>query len=124
MFDQVIVSDAGKHLQARTTVQEAGLIATAMRASDIGMDRVWQLEKETFGNQAGFLFMSLSDLVQPYDDATVLHPEIPRRLPDIRTDLGTVSMSWRLSQTRSWCSRSLPDTRALSSKAAASGSSG
>lgn len=38
MFDQVIVSDAGKHLQARTEVHDAGLISTAMRASDIGMD--------------------------------------------------------------------------------------
>jgi predicted acylesterase/phospholipase RssA len=91
MFDQVIVSDAGKHLQARTTVHDAGLIGTAMRASDIGMDRVWQLEKETFGNQAGFLFMSLSEVVQPHDDATVLHPEIQRRLPDIRTDLDAFS---------------------------------
>lgn len=92
MFDQVIVSDAGKHLQARTTVHDAGLISTAMRASDIGMDRVWQLEKETFGNQPGFLFMSLSDLVEPHDDATALHPEIQRRLPDIRTDLDAFSL--------------------------------
>ncbi|HVX15475.1 MAG TPA: patatin-like phospholipase family protein [Pirellulales bacterium] len=91
MFDQVIVSDAGKHLQARTEVRASGLIGTAMRASDIGMDRVWQLEKETFGNQPGFLFMSLSDLVEEHDDATALHPEIQRRLPEIRTDLDAFS---------------------------------
>ena len=89
MFDQVIVSDAGKHLQARTETGGAGLIGTAMWASDIGMDRVWQLEKETFGNQPGFLFMSLSDVV--HDDATALHPEMQRRLPDIRTDLDAFS---------------------------------
>lgn len=92
MFDQVIVSDAGKHLQARTEVRASGLIGTAMRASDIGMDRVWQLEKETFGNQPGFLFMSLSDVVQPNDDPTALHPEIQRRLPEIRTDLDRFSL--------------------------------
>lgn len=92
MFDQVIVSDAGKHLQARTEVRASGLIGTAMRASDIGMDRVWQLEKETFGNQPGFLFMSLSDVVQPHDDQTALHPEIQRRLPEIRTDLDGFSL--------------------------------
>ena len=92
MFDQVIVSDAGKHLQARTEVRAAGLIGTAMRASDIGMDRVWQLEKETFGNQPGFLFMSLSDVVQPHEDPTALHPEIQRRLPEIRTDLDGFSL--------------------------------
>lgn len=92
MFDQVIVSDAGKHLQARTEVRASGLIGTAMRASDIGMDRVWQLEKETFGNQPGFLFMSLSDVVQPHEDPTALHPEIQRRLPEIRTDLDGFSL--------------------------------
>jgi predicted acylesterase/phospholipase RssA len=85
MFDEVIVSDAGKHLQARTEAGGAGLIGTAIRASDIGMDRVWQLEKETFGSQPGFLFMSLSDVV--HNDPTALHPEIQRRLSDIRTDL-------------------------------------
>ena len=92
MFDQVIVSDAGKHLQARTTSGGAGLIGTAMRASDIGMDRVWQLEKEAFGNQPGFLFASLTDVVEPHDDPTALHPEIQRRLPDIRTDLDGFSL--------------------------------
>lgn len=91
MFDQVLVSDAGKHLQARTEVRAAGLIATAMRASDIGMDRVWQLEKETFGNQPGFLFVPMTHVVPRHEDATAPHPEIQRRLPDIRTDLDEFS---------------------------------
>jgi predicted acylesterase/phospholipase RssA len=91
MFDQVLVSDAGKHLQARTEVGSAGLIATAMRASDIGMDRVWQLEKETFGNQPGFLFMPMTHVVPRHEDATAPHPEIQRRMPDIRTDLDAFS---------------------------------
>jgi hypothetical protein len=55
------------------------------------MDRVWQLEKETFGNQPGFLFISLSDVVEQHEDPTALHPEIQRRLADIRTDLDAFS---------------------------------
>ncbi|HEX4142565.1 MAG TPA: patatin-like phospholipase family protein [Pirellulales bacterium] len=87
MFDAVLVSDAGKHLRAITEVRPMGMITTAMRASDIGMDRVWQLEKETFSHQPGFIFIPISHVVDPQEDATALHPEVQRCLPNIRTDM-------------------------------------
>jgi predicted acylesterase/phospholipase RssA len=91
MFDAVLVSDAGKHLRAMTQVQPMGMITTAMRASDIGMDRVWQLEKETFGNQAGFVFLSIEHIVDEREDPTALHPEVQRCLQGIRTDMDAFS---------------------------------
>ncbi len=87
MFDQVLVSDAGKHLRAITEVHAMGMITTAMRASDIGLDRVWQLEKETFRNQPGFMFLPISRIVELSEDPTAPHPEIQRRMQEIRTDM-------------------------------------
>jgi hypothetical protein len=62
-----------------------------MRASDILMDRVWQLENETFKDTPGFVFARITDIVDPQQDPTALHPEIQRRLPSIRTDLDRFS---------------------------------
>ncbi|HTU24932.1 MAG TPA: hypothetical protein VMF30_06020, partial [Pirellulales bacterium] len=91
MFDAVLVSDAGKHLRAITEVRPMGMITTAMRASDIGLDRVWQLEKETFSHQPGFIFIPISHVVDLHEDATALHPEIQRCLQSIRTDMDAFS---------------------------------
>ena len=62
-----------------------------MRSSDILMDRVWQLENETFCDTAGFLFARSTDIVSPLDDPTALHTEIQRRVPSIRTDFDRFS---------------------------------
>lgn len=62
-----------------------------MRASDILMDRVWQLENETLKDTAGFVFARITDVVEPDQDPTAPHPEIQRRLPGIRTDLDRFS---------------------------------
>ena len=62
-----------------------------MRASDILMDRVWQLETETFKDTAGFVFARITDTVDPKQDPTALHPEIQRQLPSVRTDLDRFS---------------------------------
>lgn len=91
MFDVVLVSDAGKHLRALSEVHDMGMITTAMRASDIGMDRVWQLENETFSNQPGFLFVPITRVVDQSEDPTALHPEVQRRLQEIRTDMDRFS---------------------------------
>src|SRR6185437_12214850 len=91
MFDQVLVSDAGKHLRALSEVHDMGMITTAMRASDIGMDRVWQLENETFSSQPGFLFMPITRIVEHAEDPTALHPEIQRQVKEIRTDMDQFS---------------------------------
>ena len=62
-----------------------------MRASDILMDRVWQLENETFKDTPGFVFARITDFVDPDEDPTALHPEVQRQLPSIRTDLDRFS---------------------------------
>jgi hypothetical protein len=58
-----------------------------MRATDILMDRVWQLESETFHGTPGFVFAPITDIVWPHDDPTALHPVIQRQLVNVRTDL-------------------------------------
>ncbi|HTM62353.1 MAG TPA: patatin-like phospholipase family protein [Burkholderiales bacterium] len=86
-WDAVLVSDTGKPFEVQSNVEEVGVVRTAMRASDILMDRVWQLESETFRDSAGFVFARIMDVADPKEDPTALHPEIQRQLPNIRTDL-------------------------------------
>src|SRR5262249_56732176 len=69
-----------------------GLIRTAMRASDILMDRVWQLENENFQETFGFVFARVTDVAGPHEDATALHPEVQRQAANIRTDLDAFSL--------------------------------
>lgn len=90
-WDGVLVSDVGKPFEIQNNRRGAGLIRTAMRASDILMDRVWQLENETFKDAPGFVFAKITEVIQPEQDPTALHPEIQRRLPSIRTDLDRFS---------------------------------
>ncbi len=85
-FDGVLVSDVGKRIKVLANRRAGGAIRTAMRASDILMDRVWQLENETFSDTSGFLFARITDRVEPHDDPTALHVEIQRQLVNIRTD--------------------------------------
>ena len=89
--DAVLVSDVGKPFEIRSNLRASGLIRTAMRASDILMDRVWQLENETFNGTPGFAFAHLTEFVNPDEDPTALHPELQRQLPSIRTDLDRFS---------------------------------
>ena len=91
-LDGVLVSDVGKPIAVQSEQKRAvGLIRTGMRSTDILMDRVWQLETETFKGAPGFVFARAVDVVEPEEDATALHPEIQRRLPNIRTDLDRFS---------------------------------
>jgi predicted acylesterase/phospholipase RssA len=90
-FDNVLVSDAGKPFRTLPQARAASLLGTAMRASDILMDRVWQLEKDTFEDTPGFLFAPITRIVEPADDPTALHPEIQRQAASIRTDLDAFS---------------------------------
>ena len=62
-----------------------------MRASDILMDRVGQLENETFKDTPGFVFARITEAVEFSQDPTALHPEIQRQLPSIRTDFDRFS---------------------------------
>jgi hypothetical protein len=91
-LDGVLVSDVGKRIQVRGDRRAGGVIRTALRATDILMDRVWQLETETFRDTPGFVFAPLTEVIEPADDPTALHPEIQRQTANIRTDLDRFSM--------------------------------
>jgi hypothetical protein len=81
------VSDAGKQFEPAAQARMQGLVTTALRASDILMDRVWQLESEAFTKQPGFVFISTTSIVSQKSDPNALHPEIQRQISGIRTDL-------------------------------------
>ncbi|NOY40704.1 MAG: hypothetical protein GXP26_02545 [Planctomycetes bacterium] len=83
----ILVSDAGKKMSLVPGGQGSGLIQTAIRSSEILMDRVWQLEKETFENLPGCLFASINDTVSPSEDRSALPMGIQRQVSRIRTDL-------------------------------------
>ncbi len=91
-FHGVLVSDVGKRIQVQSNRRAGGLIRTTMRASDILMERVGQLENETFKDTPGFVFARITDIVEPHEDRTALHPEIQRQLPNIRTDFDRFSL--------------------------------
>jgi predicted acylesterase/phospholipase RssA len=90
-LDGVLVSDVGKPFEVQAARHAGGLIRTAMRASDILMDRVWQLEIETFADTPGFVFAPVTEVVEPAEDATALHPEVQRQVAGIRTDFDRFS---------------------------------
>jgi predicted acylesterase/phospholipase RssA len=90
-WDGVLVSDAGRPFEILGGMHVGGLIRTAMRASDILMDRVWQLETDTFRDTPGFVFARITETVDPKQDSMALHPEIQRQLPNIRTDIDRFS---------------------------------
>ena len=91
-LDAVIVSDVGKPIAVTGGGQAGGIIRTALRSSDILMDRVWQLEQETFRNTPGFVFAPITGVVGQGEDATAMHPEIQRQMANIRTDLDRFSL--------------------------------
>lgn len=86
-FDAVLVSDAGKKFRISADTRAGGLITTAMRSTDIAMNRVWQLEVDTFTGTPGFVFAPIGSVVGASEDPTAMHPEVQRRAADIRTDL-------------------------------------
>jgi predicted acylesterase/phospholipase RssA len=90
-FDTVLVSDAGKQFKITSHAGAGGLISASMRATDIAMDRVWQLEVDTFAGTPGFVFAPISRVIEWEDDPTALHPEVQRVTANIRTDLDRFS---------------------------------
>jgi predicted acylesterase/phospholipase RssA len=90
-LDGVLVSDVGKSISNRGNQRTGGLIRTAMRSSDILMDRVWQLESEGIEETPGFVFAHVTEVVDPKVDPTAMHPEIQRQTANIRTDLDRFS---------------------------------
>ena len=89
-FDQILVSDAGKPFQILSDAS-LGVIGQSIRATDILWDRVWQLERENFGNREGFSFLPVSERIDPNEDPTALHPVVQTEVQSIRTDLDAFS---------------------------------
>jgi predicted acylesterase/phospholipase RssA len=90
-LDSILVSDVGKRIEVQGNRRAGGLIRTAIRATDILMDRVWQLETDRFEDTPGFVFAPITDVVEPAEDPTALHPEIQRQVANIRTDFDRFS---------------------------------
>jgi hypothetical protein len=86
-FDAVIASDAGRRIQVSHTDQTGSFLRTALRASDILMDRVWQVEKEHFEGSQDFIFVPITRIISETEDATAPHPKIQTQLSRVRTDL-------------------------------------
>ncbi len=90
-FDTILASDAGKKIQVSSNTRIGGLLGTAMRSSDILMDRVWQLEQEHFRNAKGVVFSPITRKVSLEDDPTAPHPEVQQQVSHIRTDMDRFS---------------------------------
>ena len=90
-FDAILASDAGKKIQVSSNERIGGLLGTAMRSSDILMDRVWQLEQEHFRNAKGVVFSPITRRVTLEQDPTAPHPEVQQQVSHIRTDMDRFS---------------------------------
>ena len=87
----MLVSDAGKPFQILSDAA-LGIVGQSIRATDILWDRVWQLERENFGNQEGFLFLPITESVDLSEDPMALPPVAQTELQAIRTDLDRFSV--------------------------------
>lgn len=90
-FDAVLVSDAGRPFRVVGEARAGGLVATSMRATEIVMNRVWQLETDVFTGTPGFIFAPISKVVGLDEDPTADHPEVQRMAAGMRTDLDRFS---------------------------------
>ncbi|MCG8584284.1 MAG: patatin-like phospholipase family protein [Pirellulales bacterium] len=90
-FDKILVSDAGATFKVAADGRAGGLITTAMRSSDIAMDRVYQLELEAFKGSRSAVFLPMTEIVTPAQDAHAPHPEIQRQSSRVRTDMDCFS---------------------------------
>lgn len=90
-FQSILVSDAGGKFKVAATGRAGGLVKTALRATDILMDRVWQLELEVFENVPGLIACPIRTVVERHQDPHAIHPELQRQAARIRTDLDRFS---------------------------------
>ena len=86
-FDCILVSDAGGKFKVSPDTRGGGLISTAIRSSDILMNRVWQLESEAFDRTTGVVSMPITEVVARAQNPHALDPEVQRQTSNIRTDL-------------------------------------
>lgn len=90
-LDSVLVSDAGATFRVLGEKPVEGLLRTALRSSMILMDRVNQLEFESFVDTAGVKFIPITALVDHEQDPTCAHREVQRNAALIRTDMDRFS---------------------------------
>lgn len=90
-FDKILVSNAGASFKVRSESRSGGLLSTAMRSSDILMDRVNQLELQSFQKAAGVCFFPITRIASQIDDPHAPHPAIQRQSALIRTDMDRFS---------------------------------
>ena len=86
-IDGIFVSNAGASFKVRSEGRAGGLMATAMRSSDILMDRVNQMELESFYKTSGVLFFPITQVIEESQDPFAPHREVQRQAALIRTDM-------------------------------------
>lgn len=87
----VFVSDAGASFKVYSERKAGGLLKTALRSSDILMDRVNQMELESFIDTPGAVFFPITRLISEAEDPTAQNPEVQRQAALIRTDMDRFS---------------------------------
>ncbi len=87
LCDLILVSDAGRNFAVHGPGRTPGFLATALRSSDILMDRVWNLERQNFADERRCVFSAITDVVTPESDPTAMHPEQQVQVSRMRTDM-------------------------------------
>lgn len=90
-LDHIFVSDAGATFKVQSDGRSGGLLSTAMRSTDILMDRVNQMERESFQESRGSTFIPITKIVTRDHDPHAPHPEVQRHAAQIRTDMDRFS---------------------------------
>ena len=96
-----LVSDVGKPIEVQDQRRPGGLIRTAMRATDILMDRVWQLEsRRRFADTPGFVFAPITEVVEPADGSDGPAPGNSAADWATSAPTSTASRRWK---SAAWC---------------------
>lgn len=84
---RVFVSNAGATFKIRSDGRAGGLVVTALRSTDILLDRVNQLEDEAFRGFENAVFFPITKTVESESAALNLPPSIQKQIALIRTDM-------------------------------------
>ena len=89
---QVLVSDAGRSFDRIAEIKFSDFIlSTAVRASDVLMNRITEMERRESRDDGHFLFLSLNDTVDNLADPSAPDQAIQRSVAQIRTDFDSFS---------------------------------
>jgi hypothetical protein len=88
----VLVSDAGRSFQRITEIRFSDFfLSTAVRASDVLMNRIAQMERAKSRDDGKFLFISINDTVDDHAEPFAPDRSIQRAVAQIRTDFDRFS---------------------------------